>query len=414
MFIRTFTPLVLLPASLIALATPAHAQSTQKLFNFYGDLYPEWAFLGFGTASSNGSEVGNMGTLRNDRVKLTSEPKQKPNTSGDKWSNSYIGVRGEARVGDFTVGYNFQGQVDFEGKFRDNFRTRDGYLFAAHPMLGRVQIGQMDSHYKQLGDRVRLFNITSGNYFGSSRMLSGVGWRGQGETTFHNRVDHSLTWVSPSWRGVDLGLSHSLDATDGAPGHDATLSAAGLRWQQGPWYAALATEIHRDWLPLSFGSADTVPAATSILNAPATTRSRDQAVRLSGAWSEAAWRVSADVARLRYTEDDGSNLVGKFRRYDNTTWAVAAEYQPVEKWTLGFNHARGSAGECVLSGGVGCSTAGFGAFQTTFGVLRRFTQETSVFVVGQHVRNGIGTRYASAPTGAPVDIFAIGIKYKFQ
>ena len=41
-------------------------------------------------------------------------------------------------------------------------------------------------------------------------------------------------------------------------------------------------------------------------------------------------------------------------------------------------------------------------------------KEASVFAVGQHVSNGVGTRYASSPTGANFDVFAIGIKYKFQ
>jgi len=355
-----------------------------------------------------------MGTLRNDRTVLASEPSPRANVSDHEWSNSYVGVRGRLPLGTATVGYDLQGLVDLQGTVADNFRVRDGYLFVEHPLLGRLQAGQMDSMYKLFGDRVRMFGVTSGNFFGVSRMLSNVGWRGQGVTTFHNRVGHTLNWFSPAWNGLDVGVTHSFAAVDGSPVRDATLSAAGVRWRQGPWHVALATEVHRDWLPLSAGSAGTVPAATSILNSPSTARSRDQAWRLSFAWTPKNWRFATDVARLRYTETDPADLPGKFRGYATTTWSVAAEHQLTEKWRLGFNHARGSAGNCALSGGVACSTAGFGAFMTSVGVLYSLNREASVFLVANHLHNGPGTRYASAPTGASFDGFALGVKYQFR
>lgn len=386
----------------------------EAAFDVYGKLYPEWRVDQYGAPSNAGTRVGQLGTLRNDTTTLLKDPSPKAVASDHDWSNSYIGVRGAVRQGEWRLGYDLQGLVDLQGSVADNFRARDAYASLAHPRLGTVYAGQMDSIYKQYGDRVRMLGVSSGNFVSTSRVLSGVSWRGQGETTFHNRRGHMVTWQSPVWNGSQLGASHSFNAGARVPGSDDTLSALGLRWRQGRWYAALATEVHRNWRPMSLDGPGALPGATSVLNSPLSTRSRDQAWRLSGAWTPERWRFAVDLARLKYTENDPADLPGKFRRYATTTWQFSAEHRLDDGWLLSVNHARGAAGSCVLTGGTACVTSGLGGHLTSVGVLRELTRELGVFLLAQHVHNAPGARFASAPSGSSVTTVAAGLKYEFR
>ncbi|MFP5460135.1 MAG: porin [Gammaproteobacteria bacterium] len=397
-----------------ALCGPAGAAQPAPMLDFYGKLYPEWLVQRFGSPSAAGTEVGTMGTLRNDTTVLSAAARAKDGTSDHEWSNSYLGVRGQLDGEGVSVGYDLQANIDFQGGFADNLRTRDAFAWAETPALGRVAAGRMDSIYKEFGDRFRMLGVSSGNVVSTSRVLSGVGWRGRGETTFHNRRSNTLAWYGPQWDGVSLGLSHSFDAAESVPGRKATLSAAGVRWRAGPWYAALATEVHRDWLPLSLGDLEAAPGATSILNRAASASSRDQAWRASAAWSEGDWRIAADWARLRYTETDRDDLPGKFRRYANSTWQVSVEHRWSPRLRLAANHARATAGSCALSAGMPCSTDGLGGRQTSLGAIYRFDAATSVFALASHHRNGSAAHYGSAAQGGSVRSYAVGVKYQFE
>ncbi|HWS76611.1 MAG TPA: porin [Quisquiliibacterium sp.] len=392
---------------------PARAQEAPVPFDFYGKLYPEWLMQRFGTPSTKGTDVGNMGTLRNDTTVLAKDASPKDDFDDHEWSNSYVAVRGRGAGRGLDFGYDLQALIDLQGNVIDNLRTRDAFAYVGTPTLGRLAVGRMDSIYKEFGDRVRMLGIASGNFVSTSRVLSGVGWRGRGETTFHNRRSNMLTWYGPRWGDVDVGVSHSFDAANAAPGTKATLSAAGMRWRSGPWYAALATEVHRDWLPVSLGNLDAAPAAESILNRAASASSRDQAWRMSFAWSNPAWRVATDWARLKYTETDAVDLPGKFRNYRNNTWQLSAEYKWSSELRLSANHARGTAGSCTLSAEVACSTEGLGGHQTSLGAMYRLGTLASVFALASRFHNGDAAYYGSAPQGGSVQSYAVGVKIEY-
>mgnify|MGYP006191139267 CR=1 FL=1 len=75
---------------------------------------------------------------------------------------------------------DLQALIDLQGNVIDNLRTRDAFAYVGTPTLGRLAVGRMDSIYKEFGDRVRMLGIASGNFVSTSRVLSGVGWRGRG------------------------------------------------------------------------------------------------------------------------------------------------------------------------------------------------------------------------------------------
>jgi hypothetical protein len=260
---------------------------------------------------------------------------------------------------------------------------------------------------------VRMFGISSGNIVSTARTQSGVGWKAAGETTFNNRVNHMATWVSPTFRGVNVGVSHSVDPVVTSPHVDSTLTAASVQWRGGPWYAALATEVHRNWLPVSFAADTPAPSATSIRNSPLNTTSRDQGWRASAAWIEGPWRVGSDVARLRYTEASTSPLAGKFRAYANYTGQGSVEYR-WDRWRFGANHARASAGSCALSGGVVCSTNGLGGNQTSVGAMLGLNEVLSAFALAVHTQNGAAAQYGSSAQGANTNAYALGVKLSLK
>lgn len=391
-------------------AMPALAADDPPLAQPYGNLYPEWLIQHFGTPSARGTNVGNMGTLRNDRVTLSSDARPKAETADHNWSNSYVGVRGATRRGAATFGYDLQLVIDPEQMLDEKIDTRDAFVFVETPTFGRVAVGKMDSIYKEFGDRVRMLGVSSGNVVSTARVLSGVGWRGQGETTFNNRRSRMITWYSPVWSGFEAGASYAV-GDYGGDGRHSTLASASLRWLSGPWYGALALEEHRNWLPLSRGAT---PAATSILNNAATTDSRDRGVRLSLGWTAGAWRVGADLSRLMYSETDSIELAGKFRQYRNLTWQVSADYKWSDRLRFGVNHARASAGDCALSGGVACSTTGLGGNQTSLGVLYSLNRNVGVFALAVKMRNNPAAYYGSAAQGGTVDSAAVGVKISFN
>lgn len=409
--------------SLAALLFPsaAHAQEmAPPWFEFYDKIYPEWKVQQYDTPSRAGTRVGNMGTLRNNRDVLTSNATEKEDFHDHEWSNSYVGVRGSWIAGGLTLGYDLQALVDLQGEytslwsnFRENFDTRDAFVYVDHPRVGRLAGGKMDSIYKEWGDRGRMFGITSGNFISTSRLLSGVGWRASGGTSFHNRRSHTLAWFGPVWSGWEVGVTHSYDDMRDGPGGPGTkLTAAAVRWREGPWYASVQTEVHRNWLPMSLGAV--APAATSILNNDATTDSRDQAWRFSWAWTEGVWKVTGDFSRLRYAEHDRRGLPGKFRSYHNLTGQLTAEYKINQTWRIAANHVNATAGSCELSGGFSCSTHGLGGYQTGGGVFYAINRSTGLFALAASTRNEDASRLGSAPQGASIASWAVGIKHQID
>jgi predicted porin len=402
---------VALPLVLCLFAAAAAAQKADeppKPFEFYFKLYPEYKLQRYGTPSRAGTDVGTMGTLRNDTTVLSRDVARRSAQETRDWANSYVAVRGEAASGALRFGYDLQGLIDAEGSLRENFRTRDAFVYAEHPSFGRLAYGQIDTAYKEAGDVASMLGVASGNFVSTSRILSGVGWRAGGSASFHNRVNRSINWTSPRWADFNLALTHSVRPVVSAVPLRPTLSAAALQWQSDPWYAAVATEVHRDWLPLSL--SDSAPAATSIRNDSATARSKDQAWRLSGGWEQGPWRVGADLARLRYSEHDSPELPGKFRRYANHTGQLSVEYRWNKQLRLAANHGRATAGSCALSGGLACSTRGLGGHQTSLGALYKVNDLVSVFALAAYWGNRPAATYGSSPQGADSYAFALGLK----
>src|SRR5437868_10569679 len=105
------------------IAAPMHAQEAAASVDFYFNLYPEWKVQHFDAPSKTGTDVGTMGTLRNDTTVLSKNANAKAQFDGQAWSNSYVGARGRNTAGALTLGFDLQGLIDLQGSVERNLHT---------------------------------------------------------------------------------------------------------------------------------------------------------------------------------------------------------------------------------------------------------------------------------------------------
>jgi predicted porin len=293
---------------LVAMGLAGTAQAVQvagELLEVYGNFYPQYQITSFADGAT-GTQQSTMTTGLNTPA-TPAVATTKPNVTQVNWVNSYLGFKGQKGFGDITAGYDFQGVVMSNGTLQTETNAvgaaRDAFVFVAHKKFGTLQFGQMDTIYKEFGDRVRLLGTSSSNFTSTSSMVSGVTWKAPtanaaGTTSFNTRINGQVRWISPNWSGVEVGVSIRPDPARTAT-TDASLSAMGIRWSNPKYYVGLAQEVHNDYRTMSGTNAADV--ATNVFNvAP---RSKDTATRLSFGYTAETYKLGADFSSLKYTED---------------------------------------------------------------------------------------------------------------
>lgn len=392
---------------------------TKEESGFYAKLYPEWRIDRFFGGAVAGTDVGHLGTMKNDTTVLTSDVATKNQVSDWEWSNSYVGLRHAWRTGAWKLGFNYDLYVDTVGdgdawtNVMRNLDQRDAYVYAHHLEYGRLAWGQMDSLYKAWGDRYRMLGISAGNMISTARLLSQPAWRGGGDTTFHNRRANTLTYISPAYAGWQFGSAYSFSESETGPGGAGSrLWSSGVRWSNADWYFALAEEWHYDWLPMSGGTVD--PASTSIRRDATTTHSKDRATRLSMGWKKAGFRIGADVAKMRYAEFGSGTEGGKFSSYQNHATQVTVQNRFANNFSLAFSYAIGGPGHCELTGEFACSTNQLGGYQLNWGGMLHLTKEVSLFMLVSEIKNRAASRYGQASQGSDLLSVATGVLFQFD
>ena len=403
-------------ACLAALGSMGSAHAVQvagEALEVYGALYPQYQITSFADGST--APLSNL-----TAGKVTPGVGTAPtlvNKTQVNWVNSYIGFKGQRTFGDIKAGYDFQAVVMKNGTTPTETtgfsEARDAFVFISHNSLGTLQMGQMDTIYKEFGDRVRMLGISSSNFVSTSGVLSGPGWKSQnavagstvGVTTFNTRINGQVRYLSPTWNGIQVGLSLRPDPNASATS-DASLQAMGARWSNANYYVGVAQEVHNDYRAFSGTIA---PAGTTIFNA-STTRSKDTATRLTFGYTAEKFRLGADFANLKYTED---GAVGKFANYETNTWQISGEYSLNPQVTLAANYANGSEGSCALVGGAACTTTGLGGSLVSLGARYDYDKNVGFFAIYGQNNVGNSAVYASGNVGGNVTNMAIGLNVKF-
>jgi predicted porin len=419
---------------LAAMGFAGTAQAVQvagELLEVYGNFYPQFQMTSF--ADSSTGERSTMTAGLNSPVPVATVT-TKPSVNQVNWVNSYLGFKGQKAFGDITAGYDFQGVVMKNGTLATETdsigEARDAFVYIAHKNLGTLQLGQMDTIYKEFGDRVRFLGTSSGNFTSTSSMVSGVTWKSAlklptvlttpsattvavlpGTTSFNTRINGQIRWVSPEWSGVQVGVSYRPDPAKSAT-TDASLSAMGIRWSNPKYYVGLAQEVHNDYRTVSGTSDTTTPftdVATNIYSV--SPRSKDTATRLSFGYTAETFRLGADLSSLKYTED--ASIAGNFTSYETTGWQVTGEYTVNPQITVGANYGQNAAGSCSLLGGSTCSTNGLGGSMMSLGARYDYDKNIGFFALyGQSMVNS-GAVLASGNVGGNVTNVALGLQVKF-
>ncbi len=403
----------------LGLAGTAQAYEVSgNLLEVYGSLYPELNRISY-TDSVAGNALSTMtaGLVAPGVSKVAT----KIGKDQINWSQSYIGVKGVKAFGDVQVGYDFQG-VMAPNKTLDSSTsaggqqalfgdTRDAFVSIAHKNIGSFQFGQMDTIYKEYGDRVRMLGVSSSNFTSTSGVLSSVGWKGAtgaGTASFNTRVGNQIRWESPVMAGFQAGLSYRPDSNKTAA-QDQSLTAMALRWSQGAYYAAVQNEVHNDYHTFS-GYAVATLAAANVYNL-GTARSKDTATRMTFGYKNGPFQLGADFARLEYTE--AASATGKFSAYNTNTWQVSGDYALSPSWNLAANYASGAAGSCTLLGGAACSTTGQGGTLLSLGAKYSYDKNIGIFAMYGRNKANASASYASSLTGASTTNLGLGVLIKF-
>lgn len=384
-----------------ACALPAMAQA-QTSVTVYGKMYPSLNHVNVSGGTAAGTPVSTLSASAKGTNAISATTQDAP--------NSRLGFRGTEDLGNGLKAI-FQLEMGFGldtggGKAGDPIFNRNTFV-GLQGNYGTVKLGNMDTVYKEIGDQLGMFGITSGNYMALSNILSKPGFGTSSASSFHLRRANSFMYISPNLAGFTGLFDWSPNETAG----NATsgVISTGVKYENGPIYAALAYELHKDM----FGASLNVPTGISnttggVANPGAS--SKDQAVRLTGQYRFANnLRAEVNVAHLSYSESGGA--VGKFDNYKHNTWSVNVE-KVIGALTLSASYGQSGAGSCSLVGGVACTTSGLNARMFNIGSAYSLSKRTSLFAVYSYMGNDASAVQSNWLNGKPTagqDISTVGV-----
>lgn len=382
------------------------AAQAQSNVTIYGRLYPELVRVQLTGATAAGTPVS--------RLAATPVGGADYNTTSLDSPNSRLGFRGTEDLGGgmkalFQLEMGFGVDTGTNSSATSLF-SRDTFI-GLQGGFGTVRLGSMDTVYKNLGDTMSFLGVSSGNFISTSNILSKPGVGTSSASSFHLRRANSVVYESPEYSGFQFLFDYSLGevANDFTRGN---VISTGVKYEQGPIYAAIAYERHNDL----FGGSKNVPTALRNDSNPLA-NSRDSAVRATFQYKfPGDLRSEVNVAKLKFDETGGG--VGKFDTYEHNAWSVAVEKRITPAVTLVASYGQGTAGSCSLVGGVACSTTGLEGKMLNLGAGYYFSKRTLLFALASYMGNGASATYSNLNDGKPlpgqdIKTFALGISHSF-
>ena len=386
----------------------------------YGKLYPQFAVAKGQGSTQPGAEVSTLVSANGILGGAAVQDHGQRNSVDSQ--NSYVGFRGERKLGGALKGiWQVEQSVGLDGT-GDVWSNRNTFAGLSHGVLGTIKLGNMDTIYKEYGDTMSIFGISSGNFISASNVLSHIGIGSNNVARFHERRANSVQYQTAEFAGFQAGLQYGPDELKGDPGRgsNANLWSMGVKYDSQMFYASLQHEIHNDFFGASRNIADAtvsnVTAANITAGTPGTVHSRDSATRFSGEVRFASQRVVVDIARLTYRES-GQTGTGKFQEYKKPNWAIGYQAD-IGPWGAAIQYVRAGSGTCQLTGGVDCSTNGLASYMVSIGGRYRFDRQTFLYLIVNKLSNGASAQHDnwgnSTPNrGEDVKQAALGISYSF-
>jgi len=397
------TVMTLAIAAALALPLAASAQSSVTI---YGKLYPQYERSSQSGATATGAAVS---SLSNAAVSTPDD-----DTLSMESPNSRLGFRGSEKIsGNLKAIFQLEMGFGVDSGSLNN----PAVLFGRNTFLGlsgdfgTVKAGNFDTVYKELGDTIGFFGVSSGNFVAISNVISKSGVGTSSSSSFHLRRSNSLEYITPEFGGFQALFDYSLGEVAGGGVSKGSVISTGVTYKAGPVYAALAYEVHNDL----FGGSKNVKSSLRNNSNPLAS-SDDRAIRLTGQYKFGkATKVELNIARLQYEETGGA--AGKFADYDKNTWSIAGEHK-MGAVTLAAGYGHGSEGSCSLVGGAACNTRGLDGSMLSVGAAYSLSKRTMLYALGSRINNGDSAQYANlaktdVAMGQNISTFAVGLSHSF-
>jgi predicted porin len=397
------------PSALAQYKSPAGSD-----WELYAKFYPEWTLTSGGGATPVGETVATLSAAPTGTGAIIKRPEM-------QISNTYLGFRASRDLGG---GYKAIAQLEQTVNIDEgggNFASRDSFAGLAAGW-GTVRLGNMDTPFKKYGDTVGFLGISSGNLVSPNNVMRRVS--NSGPSGFNLRRANAVDFASMNFGGLQVGIQYSIgNPTESGAGNaginpalnrNPRVLSMGVKWEQGPFYAAIAGERHYD---LFGGSGITGGGSVAVSNAAnASVNSEDTAVQITGVYKISVHSIELDAIQKQYKEK-GAIANNGFQEYKNTAYEAVLESRWTDHWRTTFAYIKAGAGSCSIINNS-CSTDGMDATQLNAGVAYFFDPSTYLFALYSKMINGKSARYNNTANQAPAvgeDITqaAVGITYIF-
>ena len=230
-----------------------------------------------------------------------------------KSNNSRVGFKGDYELEDgFTAFYVFEFGVDLaDSSDGDNVKSRNQYI-GLKGSAGSIMIGRNDTVLKKSQGKIDQFN----DYEADIKNL----WKGE------NRMSDSVTYLSPSFNGFNVGFSYIAEDEKG--GEDAqaiSVSYGDSNLKKTQFYAAIATEMDMKGYDSTRASVqakfdDLTVGAIIHRQKPSTGGDSKDGVLVSAAYKLGKVTLKGQYQTL---EDDNTTTIGADYKLGKNTKALA-------------------------------------------------------------------------------------------
>lgn len=392
-----------------AVAPAAMAQSSVQL---YGKLYPYYLTERGSGATEKGAVVSTLSATPTGEI---GSPRQSGFTSG----NSRLGFRGtEDLGGGLKAIFQLEGQVNVDngsgsGAGGGYMFNRNTFVGLDHDRFGNLQLGNNDTVFKTYGDTIGFLGLSSGTFMSTSGVLRKTGFGTSSSSSFHLRRANSITYESPEFGGVQGAIQWSTDEAK-TDIRDPRVLSMGVKYDKGPFYVALAHEIHYDL----YGGSRNAPTAQRNNGATDPTRSKDRATQFTVEWRmNKVHKFEFDGIRKEYDEG-GATATGRFNSYRNMAYLLAMENRWSDQWRTSAHYVKSQAGTCSRINAA-CTTDGLEGSKFTIGAAYYLSKRTYLWSAASRITNGKSARFSNQELGGTpnpgedLSQFALGISHSF-
>lgn len=384
-----------------AVAAPA---ATAQTVEIYGRLFPYTLSEKGAGATPAGTPVA---TLTGTPTGISSSDDRKGLQAG----NSRLGFRGQEDLGGgLKAFFQLEGVVSVDSGAANLF-NRDSYV-GLEGGFGTVYLGRAITVFRGAGNPIGIFGLHPGTFMSNTDLLRGTGFGTSSASSFHLRRGNSIYYTAPKFYDVEARFQYSTDEAK-AGTRDPRLVSMSLAYDKGPFYVAVAHEIHYDF----FGGSANAPAAMRNNAAADPTNSKDRATSFTVEYRlSKQHKFAFDAARKEYVEN--ATVAGRFQNYKNMAYGLAMESQWGSFWRTAVTYVTAGAGTCARVAAT-CVTDGLEADKFVVGVSYALSKRSMVFGSFGKLNNGKSARYSSyelGPTATPgenITQYALGLSHSF-